>query len=59
MPIGFRGFYELDITPWVNSNRSRNIRVFVRPTGSSGVQISSSENGNNSRRPQLKFMQNR
>ena len=59
VPIGFRGFYELDITPWVNSNRSRNIRVVVRATGSAGVQIASSENGNNSRRPQLKFMQNR
>ena len=57
VPIGFRGFYELDITPWVNSNRSRNIRVYVEPTGSAGVQISSSENGNRGRRPQLKFMQ--
>ena len=57
VPLGFRGFYELDITGYVNSNRNNNIRVFVRPTGSNGVRITSSENGNNSRRPRLKFMQ--
>ena len=59
VPLGFRGFYELDVTPWVNSNRNNDVRVFVRPTGSAGVQISSSENGNTSRRPVLKFLQNR
>ncbi len=56
VPLGFRGFYELDVTSYVNSNRNNNIRFFVRNTNSNGVQICSSENGNRDRVPGLKWM---
>ena len=60
VPVGARGFYELDVTGYVNSNRNSNINFFVRNTSTtSAVQIITSENGNSSRRPQLKWMQRR
>ena len=58
VPLGTPGFYELDVTDYVNSNRNGNINFFVRNTSTtSAVQILTSENGNASRRPQLKWMQ--
>ncbi len=56
VPLGFRGFYELDVTSYVNSQRNNNVRFFVRNTNSNGVQILTSENGNRSRVPGLKWM---
>ena len=59
VPLGERGFYEFDVTSYVNSNRNRDFSFVVRSSSSNSVQILSSENGNSSRRPQLKFMQRR
>ena len=59
VPLGERGFYEFDVTSYVNNNRNRDFSFVVRSSSSNGVQILSSENGNSSRRPQLKFMQRR
>lgn len=59
IPLGQRGFYEFDVTNYVNDNRNRDINFVVRARGTNAVQILTSETGNSSRRPQLKWMQRR
>ncbi len=56
VPLGYRGFYELDVTGHVNNERNNNVRFFVRNTTNTSVQINSSENSDRNTRPQLKFM---
>ena len=58
VPLGQRGFYELDVTDYVNGNRSRELRFVLRTSSGRNVEIVSSE-GRGGRRPILRWMQRR
>ena len=58
VPMGQRGFYEVDVTDYVNANRSRELRFVLRTNSGRNVEVVSSE-GRGGRRPILRWMQRR